>query len=94
MKMGSLGLLSFSFSILAYLLIPPASCLSTLPNDAFALFIFGDGQYDTGNNVFRDPNSQFNELPYGQSLGNISTGRPSDGHLVVDFIGNRFNSKV
>jgi phospholipase/lecithinase/hemolysin len=54
------------------------------------LFNFGDSLSDTGNYRFIFPNDT-NEpvLPYGETFFNRSTGRFSNGRLIVDFIGTR-----
>jgi hypothetical protein len=54
------------------------------------LFNFGDSLSDTGNYRFIFPNDT-NEpvLPYGETFFNRSTGRFSNGRLILDFIGTR-----
>ncbi|CAI0549073.1 unnamed protein product [Linum tenue] len=49
----------------------------------------GDSILDTGNNNYIVTMSKFNFPPYGKNFpGKIPTGRPSDGRLISDFVGN------
>jgi hypothetical protein len=50
-----------------------------------AIFSFGASNVDTGGlaAAFRAP-----PYPYGQTYFNRSTGRFSDGRIILDFIGN------
>ncbi|KAM0870206.1 hypothetical protein ACQ4PT_040167 [Festuca glaucescens] len=53
------------------------------------LFNFGDSLSDTGNYHFVFPNDTTEpalRLPYGETFFNRSTGRYSNGRLIVDFI--------
>jgi len=54
-----------------------------------AIFNFGDSLSDTGNFLASGALSYpvIGKLPYGQTFFNRSTGRCSDGRLVIDFIG-------
>jgi hypothetical protein len=51
-----------------------------------AIFNFGDSISDTGNAAFDHPSSDKNS-PYGSTYFNHSSGRLSDGRLIIDFIG-------
>ncbi|PIA27314.1 hypothetical protein AQUCO_08100039v1 [Aquilegia coerulea] len=51
-----------------------------------SIFSFGDSLADTGNRVYYDADNQCNHLPYGKTFFNQSTGRCSDGRLIIDFI--------
>lgn len=74
--------------IFAFLFISPTKCVDDklLP----ALFVFGDSILDSGNNNYIKTTTQFqaNWLPYGETLFKSPTGRPCDGRLTSDFIGN------
>ncbi|KDP36037.1 hypothetical protein JCGZ_10003 [Jatropha curcas] len=52
------------------------------------LFVFGDSLFDPGNNIYLDPTQHIPSYyyPYGMSLRNHSTGRYSDGLVVLDYI--------
>ena len=60
-----------------------------LPKEHVALFIFGDSILDAGNNNYINTTTDFqaNSWPYGETFFKYSTGRPSDGRLIPDFIG-------
>ncbi|XP_015902178.3 GDSL esterase/lipase 1 isoform X1 [Ziziphus jujuba] len=51
-----------------------------------ALFIFGDSQFDPGNNNYFNTTSKADFWPYGETFFHYPTGRFSDGLLVPDFI--------
>ncbi|MCL7022614.1 hypothetical protein MKW94_021273 [Papaver nudicaule] len=51
-----------------------------------SIFSFGDSLADTGNVLFSQPEEYVGKLPYGETYFHQSTGRFSDGRLVIDFI--------
>lgn len=53
-----------------------------------ALYVFGDSLFDGGNNNWLPTLAKANYPPYGQNFPKgQSTGRFTNGKLVVDFIG-------
>lgn len=62
-----------------------------LPKLHVPLFIFGDSLFDAGNNNYINTPFQSNFWPYGETFFNFPTGRFSDGRLIPDFIGTKFN---
>ncbi|KAH0891357.1 hypothetical protein HID58_053786 [Brassica napus] len=62
------------------------SC-KTVTNQA-ALFVFGDSLFEAGNNNYVDslPGFRSNCWPNGKSTFQFSTGRVSDGRIMIDFI--------
>ena len=52
-----------------------------------ALFVFGDSQFDVGNNNYINTTMKVNYWPYGETTFKYPSGRFSDGRLVPDFIG-------
>ena len=85
--MASLGFLFSIFALFftASFLISASSL--EIPSNNIALFLFGDGDYDVGNYVEKHKDSRYHHEPYGKTYFHVPTGRPSDGRLVVDFIG-------
>lgn len=83
MKINILVIVAFSFLIAARSL--PVK--QTLNYES--IFNFGDSLSDTGNFLISsDVNSpSIGRPPYGQTFFNRSTGRCSDGRLIIDFIG-------
>ncbi|KAI9102912.1 hypothetical protein K1719_023351 [Acacia pycnantha] len=59
-----------------------------LPDKQAALFIFGDSQFDAGNNNYINTttSAQANYDPYGETYFKYPTGRYSDGRVIPDFI--------
>ncbi|KAL2945151.1 hypothetical protein RDABS01_022862 [Bienertia sinuspersici] len=55
-----------------------------------AIYQFGDSLSDTGNLIREDPGSDYVNLPYGQTFFHKSTGRASNGLLVIDFFSMYF----
>ncbi|XP_057843026.2 GDSL esterase/lipase At5g45910 isoform X2 [Cryptomeria japonica] len=57
-----------------------------------SIYQFGDSLADTGNLILSGPGilSSITELPYGETYFNKSTGRCSNGRLVIDFIAKAF----
>ncbi|KAL0670589.1 hypothetical protein Bca4012_033293 [Brassica carinata] len=82
MKINILVIVAFSFLIAARSL--PVK--QTLNYES--IFNFGDSLSDTGNFLISsDVNSpSIGRPPYGQTFFNRSTGRCSDGRLIIDFI--------
>ncbi|KAL2945199.1 hypothetical protein RDABS01_022910 [Bienertia sinuspersici] len=50
-----------------------------------AIYQFGDSISDTGNLIREDPSNSIANLPYGQTFFHKSTGRASNGLLMIDF---------
>ncbi|XP_062014316.1 GDSL esterase/lipase 2-like [Rosa rugosa] len=71
-------------------LLTPISCHdnSRLHKKHAALFVFGDSQFDVGNNNYLNTSTelQANFWPYGETFFKQPTGRFSDGRLIPDFI--------
>ncbi|XP_056864707.1 LOW QUALITY PROTEIN: GDSL esterase/lipase At5g45910 [Raphanus sativus] len=82
MKINMLVIVAFSFLIAAWSL--PVK--QTLNYES--IFNFGDSLSDTGNFLISgDVNSpSIGRPPFGQTFFNRSTGRCSDGRLIIDFI--------
>ncbi|KAK4592197.1 hypothetical protein RGQ29_016633 [Quercus rubra] len=89
--------LRFHFYILVLYacIIIPIQCHGNicLPKEHVALFIFGDSILDAGNNNYINTTTDFqaNSWPYGETFFKYSTGRPSDGRLIPDFIAEYAN---
>lgn len=65
------------------------SCTSFVNGQYNAIFSFGDSYTDTGNLRIlagQTKNPPY-DTPYGMTYFHHSTGRASDGRLVIDFIG-------
>ncbi|CAN8272714.1 unnamed protein product [Cochlearia groenlandica] len=82
MKLYMLFIVTFSF-LLSALSLPVKP-----PLNYESIFNFGDSLSDTGNFLISgDANSpNIGRLPYGETFFNHSTGRCSDGRLIIDFI--------
>uniref|UniRef100_A0ACD5VQ05 Uncharacterized protein n=1 Tax=Avena sativa TaxID=4498 RepID=A0ACD5VQ05_AVESA len=83
--------LSTSMSVAAAVLLVLAAAQPALGDPACytAVFSFGDSLADTGNYGFVYPNDTSTpalNLPYGETFFNRSTGRFSNGRLIIDFI--------
>jgi phospholipase/lecithinase/hemolysin len=81
-------------SVVAVVLLVLAAAQPALADPAcyWRLFNFGDSLSDTGNYHFVFPDDTREpamRLPYGETFFNRSTGRFSNGRLIVDFIGTR-----
>jgi hypothetical protein len=76
---------SSSPAFLLLLLVLPNAVLSAACYTR--LFSFGDSATDTGNFVSLFPNNSILAPPYGETFFGRSSGRFSDGRLIVDFIG-------
>ncbi|XP_031274231.1 GDSL esterase/lipase 1-like [Pistacia vera] len=76
------------FLVLCSILLIPSQSHRPLPKRHVALFIFGDSQFDAGNNNYINTTAEFKEnfYPYSESFFTYPTGRPSYGRLVPDFI--------
>ncbi|GLJ43656.1 hypothetical protein SUGI_0908830 [Cryptomeria japonica] len=57
-----------------------------------SIYQFGDSLADTGNLLISGPGvlNAITELPYGETYFNKSTGRCSNGRLVIDFIAQAY----
>ena len=76
--------------VLGFLLLVHASNANILKRCQFdAIYQLGDSISDTGNLIREDPSSLFARPPYGQTCFNRSTGRCSNGLLMIDFIGKQ-----
>uniref|UniRef100_A0ACD5VJ71 Uncharacterized protein n=1 Tax=Avena sativa TaxID=4498 RepID=A0ACD5VJ71_AVESA len=81
--------LSTSMSLAAAVLLVLAAAQPALADPACytGVFSFGDSLADTGNYGLVYPNdTSAPALPYGETFFNRSTGRFSNGRLIVDFI--------
>ncbi|KAK1436936.1 hypothetical protein QVD17_02720 [Tagetes erecta] len=79
---------NFHLLVLAsYYILMLRGCLSC-EGHLVALFVFGDSNYDPGNNNYINTTAGFqaNFWPYGISYFNPPTGRFSDGRIIPDFI--------
>ncbi|XP_022998965.1 acetylajmalan esterase-like [Cucurbita maxima] len=64
----------------------PSSTAHLLKTCMFdAIYQLGDSISDTGNLIRQNPNTPFSHLPYGETLFNKSTGRCSNGLLMIDY---------
>ena len=54
-----------------------------------AIYQLGDSISDTGNSIIEVPPAFHARLPYGETIGK-ATGRPSDGWLMIDYIGKGY----
>ncbi|PKI64668.1 hypothetical protein CRG98_014957 [Punica granatum] len=87
--------MKMKFQVFVFLLFPfvTASDVSVSSRRPYAkyesIFNFGDSLSDTGNYlaVGAPGFPQIAHLPYGETFFGNATGRASDGHLIVDFIG-------
>ncbi|KAF3450555.1 hypothetical protein FNV43_RR06642 [Rhamnella rubrinervis] len=70
----------------------PYTCRSSRPSQQVFkvyhvdLFVFGDSQFDVGNNKYINTLGKANYWPYGETTFNYPSGRFCYGHLVPDFI--------
>ncbi|XP_074280779.1 GDSL esterase/lipase At1g28600-like isoform X3 [Silene latifolia] len=56
-----------------------------------AIYQFGDSLSDTGNFKVENPYSSFSQSPYGVTYFHKSTGRCSDGLLMIDYLAEFLN---
>ncbi|KAM7273299.1 hypothetical protein ACFE04_027963 [Oxalis oulophora] len=78
---------TFSFLVSFLLLIVNSSNAHILKTCRFdAIYQFGDSLSDTGNVIRQNPNSCYGRLPYGQDFLEKSTGRCSNGLLMIDYL--------
>lgn len=80
------------FVLLLFSDLSPGSSLQNGDRFIEAVYSFGDSIADTGNllveGVSGGPLAAISSLPYGMTFPGKSTGRCSDGLLMIDFIGN------
>ncbi|GLT29556.1 hypothetical protein SLA2020_044150 [Shorea laevis] len=81
----------FHFLILSFFLIRGIAAPS--PRKYEYIFNFGDSLSDTGNFLLSGALAfpVIGKLPYGETFFSHSTGRCSDGRLVIDFIAEAFS---
>lgn len=84
MKIHMLFIVAFSFLVSFVRSLPVTTSLKYE-----SIFNFGDSLSDTGNLLISgDVDSPaIGNPPYGETFFNRSTGRCSDGRLIIDFIG-------
>ncbi|KAJ0545372.1 putative GDSL lipase/esterase, SGNH hydrolase superfamily [Helianthus annuus] len=63
------------------------TALASVDAEVKSVFVFGDSQFDAGNNQYlKDCKLKANFKPYGSSFFNHPTGRFTNGRTVADFI--------
>ncbi|CAK7340636.1 unnamed protein product [Dovyalis caffra] len=74
-------------SLLFLVALAYASNAKSLKSCGFdAIYQLGDSTSDTGNLIQEKPSSVCAQFPYGETFFNKSTGRCSNGMLMIDFI--------
>ena len=63
--------------------VTPVACGQQAP----CYFVFGDSQFDNGNNNVLNTTAKVNYLPYGIDFPEGPTGRFSNGRNIPDVIG-------
>ncbi|KAK1284884.1 GDSL esterase/lipase [Acorus calamus] len=81
---------SFTRLILLVLLLGLVRSESTEKQRYKAIYCFGDSLADTGNDRVLLGAANIPPLPYGETYFHRSTGRLSDGRLLIDFIAQEF----
>jgi hypothetical protein len=81
--MKFMALIEFCIALILFCSTSPI--FAAVDCDFPAIFSFGASNADTGGlaAAFQTPPS-----PYGQTFFNRSTGRYSDGRIILDFMGN------
>lgn len=84
-------LIIFSTSLL--IILPQNSCNASntpkLEQCGFnAIYNLGTSISDTGNSAVDNPSTWQAKFPYGETI-HEATGRPSDGLLIIDYIGEK-----
>ncbi|XP_015875017.1 GDSL esterase/lipase At5g03980-like isoform X1 [Ziziphus jujuba] len=83
----SLFLILISSSLLLHHRLPhPGAKLDLKACKFNAIYQLGDSISDTGNLIYEKPGCVFFKFPYGETFFNRSTGRCSNGLLMIDYI--------
>jgi len=82
------------YSTFLHIILPQNSCNASnivpkLKQCGFdAIYNLGTSISDTGNSAIDNPSIWQAMFPYGKTI-NEATGRPSDGLLIIDYIGEQ-----